>query len=219
MANRQRSYPRLVNIKDNDIRETVRMLWDKVYEQTDLNSTATANLTAAQSTITNLQSTISSMQKTMTRMAAGGGISPSSTVQGGGSGGTSGGSGGDPSSVEPPSDIPNHQIDVENAITDLTAALIPLAGYCGSFQITKLVAWRLMTTEPNIGLATAKPGSANNCDGYTSDIILYKVPGNDQMVYVFDIITDADGATHDPVWSYLGTMSVSRWSAPIAPAI
>lgn len=218
MATRnRRDYPRLDQIRDDNIRESLRLLWDKTHDQTSTVSTASADLAAAQATIAQLQSTISSMQKMITQMAAGGGIAQPSRVQGGSSSGTSGGGGG--SDVEAPSDIPNHQAAVQQAIDDLTAALIPLAGYCGSFQVTKLVAWRLMTEEPNIGLGSAKPGSANNCDGYNSELILYKINGNDQLVYAFDILTDSDGATHNALWNYLGPLPIGRWRPPIAPAI
>ena len=218
MATRnRRDYPRLDQIPDNNIRESLRLLWDRTHDQNSIVTTANTNLSAAQATIAQLQSTISSMQKTITQMAAGGGISQTSRVQGGSSSGTSGGGGA--TDVEAPSDIPNHQATVQTAMDDLIAALIPISGYCGSFQITKLVAWRLMTEEPNIGLATAKPGSANNCDGYNSELILYKINGNDQLVYAFDILTDSEGATHGAVWNYLGPLPVARWRPPIAPAI
>lgn len=225
---KQRSYPRVANVKDQDIKESLRLLWDAVHNQTESVSTSTAELAAANSTIASLQSTIAKMQKQVTQALAGGGTATASTVGGGGSAGTSGGSGaGTPGggTVTPPtpSSHPDQTAVVIQAKADLVAALVDLSGCCGSFQIVKLAAWRLkdIPGQESISLIW-KGGSTNcdsslgaiNCDGYAPDAIMY----SDGTVWDLLINSD-DGTNATPNWGYAGIRPNSDARPPIPPAI
>lgn len=215
---KQRSYPRVANIKDQDTKETIRLLWDAVHNQTESSSTSTAALAEASSTIASLQSTIAKMQKQMTQVQAGGGITPSSTVGGGGSAGTSGGSGGGTSgggTVTPPtpSSHPDQTAVVAQAKADLIAAAVDLTGVCGSFQIIKLAVWRLKDTPGQESISLIGKGGTN-CDGYSIDAIMY----SDGTVWDMLINSD-DGTNAQPNWGYAGTRPLSDARPPIPPAI
>tara|TARA_R110000868_G_scaffold368235_1_gene631291 strand:+ start:382 stop:1047 length:666 start_codon:yes stop_codon:yes gene_type:complete len=217
---KQRSYPRVANIKDQDTKETIRLLWDAVHNQTDTAATSTASLTAANSTIGALQSTISKMQKQLTQVSAGSGVSAPAAVGGGGSGGTSGGSGSPP---VVPNDHPDQTAVVTQAKADLVAALIDLSGCCGSFQIVKLTAWRLKDIPGQESISLVRKGGttncdpslgAINCDGYSPDAIMY----DDGTVW--DLLINSDNGTDaTPNWGYAGTRPLSDARPPIAPAI
>jgi len=215
---KQKSYPRVANIKDQDVRETIRLLWDAVHNQTETATASVADLSAANSTISQLQDTISKMQKQITQVAAGGGTATPSSVGGGGSAGTSGGSGsGTAGGGGGPSPIPVYHSDqsavVIQAKADLIAASVDLSGVCGSFQIIKLAVWRLKDLPDQSGISLIGKGGTN-CDGYSIDAIMY-LDGT-----VWDLLIDADNGTNaTPTWNYAGTRPVSDARPPIAPAI
>ncbi len=214
----QRSYPRLSAIKDQDIKETLRLLWDEVHNAKDTQTTHAGLIQQAIAAATALQATQAQQQKTLTQVAGGGGAATKSTVGGAGSGGTSGGSGGGvPGGGTNPPPVPTTHPDqtavVAQAKADLITAAIDLSGVCGSFQIVKLVAWRLKTVAGNedIGLI-AKGGT--NCDGYSVDAIMY----SDGTVWDMLVNSD-DGTNADPTWNYAGTRPLSDSRPPIPPAI
>lgn len=215
---KQRSYPRVANIKDIDTKETIRLLWDAVHNQNESTSASAAELTAANATIASLQSTISKMQKQVTQALAGGGTATTSTVGGAGSAGTSGGSGaGTPGggTVTPPTPSvhPDQTAVVAQAKADLIAALVDLTGPCGSFQIIKLAVWRLKDTPGQEDISLIAKGGTN-CDGYSIDAIMY----SDGTVWDLLINSD-DGTNATPNWGYAGTRPLSDARPPIAPAI
>jgi len=216
----QKSYPRVVNIKDPDIKETIRLLWDNHHSNADDISTLKAALATATSTISSQASTLSTIQKQLTQVAAGGGISTTSSVGGGGSGGTSGGSGaGTPGGGTPPpptpgpGDIPNQSGAVAQAKADLIAGGIDISGACGAWQIVNLTAFRL---GGNYGLLSKTSG--NNCNGMATDIIAVKSSSGNTQMPIFDCLIDAGGA-NGPTWSSSGNVDASRWVAPSTPPI
>lgn len=215
---RQRGYPRVANIKDQDIKETIRLLWDEVHNQKETSTAAVSDLAAANSTIAALQSTISKLQKQMTQVAGGGGAATTSTVGGGGSAGTSGGSGAGTSgggTVTPPTpnEHPDQTAVVAQAKADLIAAAIDLSGVCGSFQIVKLAVWRLKDIPGQESISLIGKGGTN-CDGYSIDAIMY----GDGTVWDMLINSD-DGTNAEPNWGYAGTRPLSDARPPIPPAI
>ena len=216
---KQRGYPRLSAIKDQDIKESLRLLWDQVHNINDTQSSHASLLTTAASTAATIQATQTAMQKTLKQVAAGGGVAQPSTVGGGGSGGASGGSGagvpgGQPAPTPTPSQHPDQTAVVIQAKADLIAASIDLSGVCGSFQIVKLVAWRLMATAGQETISLIAKGGTN-CDGYSIDAIMYTVDGT-----VWDLLINSDDGTNaQPTWSYAGTRPVGDARPPIPPAI
>lgn len=215
MPKPQKSYPRIASVKDEDTKQALIEIWNSLHGANTAVTSASTSITASNVIIADLQSKVERLTKQVTIVAAGGGTAIPSTVGGGGSAGTSGGSGGgtpgggDPPAPQP-SDHPNNSGTVIQAKADLIAAGIDISGPCGAFQIVKLVAWRLTSAEPAIGLVTKDGG--NNCDGYSTDNVMY----NDGSV--FDILGDGGGA-NSPQWNANGTLPSTRWSPPIAPAI
>lgn len=214
----QRGYPRVANIKDQDTKETIRLLWDKVHDLSEGKAAAEEALAALTSRFDGLQTNQTQLSKTITQVAAGGGTATQSTVGGGGSGGTSGGSGGGvPGGGTPPPPTPSSHPDLTGVViqakADLVAALIDLSGVCGSFQIVKLVAWRMMTEPGQEDISLIAKGGTN-CDGYSVDAIMY----SDGTVWDLLINSD-DGTNATPNWSYAGTRPLSDARPPIPPAI
>lgn len=87
-----------------------------------------------------------------------------------------------------------------------------------SFEVVKHLAWKLRAE--GWGLVLAKPGSENNVDGYTSDVIALR---NGEHV---DVISDAEGfggalwdpVRHRPDFSESWNRAIApRWAAPIDP--
>lgn len=218
-TNKQRSYPRLTAIKDQDIKETIRLLWDQVHNLNETQNSHAGLISAVNTAMSTVQSTQTSMSKTLKQVAAGGGISVPSTVGGGGSGGASGGSGagqpgGQPAPTPTPSQHPDQTAVVIQAKADLVAAAIDLSGVCGSFQIVKLVAWRLMTVAGQEDISLIAKGGTN-CDGYSVDAIMYASDGT-----VWDMLINSDNGTNaTPTWNYAGTRPTSDARPPIPPAI
>lgn len=200
----KRIYPHVDQIKDTPTQQTIRLLWEKIFG-------LQANLNTAQSTIDTLQGTvddhstsISDINGQITHISSPAGQAISVAISSGGASSSSGGG-----STSPPSNHPDHTDVVAQAITDLTAALISLSGPCGAFEVVKLVAWRLMSSEPDISLI-AKGGT--NCNGYSIDAIMYS-DGS-----VWDMLGDAGGA-NNPQWTYVGQRPTTDARPPIPPSI
>lgn len=222
IVKKQREYPRVIAIKDEDAKESIRLLWDRHHEQVDLTNTLKTTLDSAQSTIAAQQKSIDSLKQQMTIISAGGGIASRSSVGGAGSSGSSGGSGtgtsgGGTPTPPPPSDIPNQSSVVVQAKADLVAIAYDLTTACGAWQICNTAAFRL---GGNYGLLSKTDG--NNCNGMSVDIIAVKVAGSNQMP-IFDVLTDASSiygpGTNGPVWNFNGYADVSRWVAPQTPPV
>jgi len=222
---KQNSYPRVNNIKDPDIKETIRLLRDQTHATNDTNAATTAALTAAQATITSQAATLATMAKQITQIQAGGGIATKSTVAGGSSGGTGGpgpgtpGGGTPPTPQPPPPDIPNQSGVVAQAKADLIAGGIdivsctPGGDCCGPFQITNLAAFRL---GGNYGLLSKTSGQ--QCNGLSTDIIAVKpADGNPQMA-IYDVLIGSDGPA-TPAWNFNSFVDTARWVAPHTPPI
>lgn len=222
----QRSYPRINGVKDNDTRQALVEIWNVLHPANEANADVASMVDEQSSTLSNMQSTIASLEKRLAIAEAGGGITIPSAVGGAGSGGTSGGSGsgvpgggssGGGTPTPPPESVPNFSGDVAQAKADLIMGGIPTTGSpCNNFQIAKLAAWRLSFSHPEIGLL-AKP-SGNNCDGYATDIIVWKPLIGDPIIYIFDVLGDAEGA-QTPTWNYKGGDSPDRYLPPIPGAI
>lgn len=216
---KQRSYPRVSNIKDQDIKETIRLLWDQVHNLNETQASHSGLISAATDAVTTVQDSQNSISKTLKQIAAGRGATQPSTVGGGGSGGASGGSGsgqpgGGPTPTPTPSQHPDQTGTVIQAKADLVAALVDLSGVCGSFQIVKLVAWRLMTVPGQETISLIAKGGTN-CDGYSVDAIMYTSDGT-----VWDLLINSDDGTNaTPNWGYAGTRPLSDARPPIPPAI
>lgn len=104
---------------------------------------------------------------------------------------------------------PDRSEVVTHAKLELQIAGVDLTGPCGAFQITKLTAWRLHTTD-NAGLLSKPTG--NNCDGFAVDIIAYP----DGQIY--DILIDS-GGTNIPTWGDAGVVELSRYRSAIDPGV
>lgn len=90
----------------------------------------------------------------------------------------------------------------------------PLNNPAKAFQVTKGVAWRLKHL--GIGLVKAKPGSDNNVEGYTNDIVALR-DGHHWDVLI------AGGEEAFPNWALEENPAnnppiAARWSEPIPPA-
>lgn len=84
---------------------------------------------------------------------------------------------------------------------------LSLSGPCGAFRITKRVAWGLR--DGGAGLLSKTSG--NNCDGYATDIIVYR-DGR-----AFDILGDG-GNANVPNWLPTDVDDpAGRWRAPVQP--
>jgi hypothetical protein len=222
----QVSYPRVINIKDPDIKETIRLLWDNHHSNASSITALQTALDAASKTIASQTADLTRLKTQMTQVAAGGGISATSSVGGGGSGGTSGGSGsGTPGGGTPPppspgpSDIPNQSGTVAQAKADLIAGGIditsctPGGDCCGPWQIINLAAFRL---GGNYGLLSKSGGQ--QCNGMSTDIIAVKPSDGNPQMPIFDCLIDAGGA-NGPTWSFNSFVDTSRWVAPQTPPI
>lgn len=88
--------------------------------------------------------------------------------------------------------------------------LKPMNNAAKAFQITKHVAWRLR--QHGIGLVKAKPGSDNNVEGYTNDIVALKSGAH------WDVLIGGDGDAF-PSWSLVEEQHwpaiKPRWAEPI----
>ena len=216
---KQKSFPRVNLVKDNDTKQALVEIWNALHAQIEQVDTANSTITGANALIAELQSKADKQTRLITTIAAGGGISPRSSVGGGGSAGTSGGSGAgtpDGEVVNPPdtSGIPNQSGAVASAKADLIAAGVDITtNPCGPFEITNLAAFRL---GGNYGLLD-KPGG-NQCDGYAIDIIAVKsdVP-NPKMAH-YNVLIDSEGAAN-PTWGFEGFVDADRWRPPRTPPI
>jgi hypothetical protein len=100
----------------------------------------------------------------------------------------------------------NHAPLVAAVKADLIAHGVDLLSACGAFQITKRVAWVLRGE----GIGLIKKGG-NNCDGYSTDAVMYRATGT-----VIDLLVGS-GDTNGPTWNVVGTRPLSDWAAPIDP--
>jgi hypothetical protein len=222
---KQREYPRVNSIKDQDTQQTIKLLWDKAHDQTELHSTLETLVKSAQATISSHTTVIETLRKQLTQALAGGGIATASTVGGGGSGGSSGGSGsgtpggGTPPPPPSPTDIPNQQGTVAQAKADLIAGGIDITTCtsggpcCGPWQITNLAAFRL---GGNYGLLSKDGGQ--NCNGFSTDIIAVKPSNGGTTMPIFDVLVGSDGPA-TPAWQFNSYVSTDRWRAPQTPPI
>lgn len=111
-----------------------------------------------------------------------------------------------PPTIPSPITLPDHLDIVEAAKAACVGAAISLVGDCGAFEITKRVAWNLVSDEAGL---LDKPGGAN-CAGYAAAIICYP---NGQ---IFDILVDA-GGLNTPQWADGGLVDPTRWRPAIDP--
>lgn len=227
MPPKQRSYPRLNEISHQPTQQTLRLVWDKLHDADQAKLDAATAKSVSDALIAELGAKVDKLTKQITIVAAGGGISPPSTVGGGGSGGTSGGSGGGVPGggggggqppTPAPGDVPNFAGDVAQAKADLITAGIDIVSLpCGPFEITKLTAWRLGASYPEIGLRSKSGG--NNCNGYSTDVIVWRPQvGSGTVVYEYNVLNDEDGAAI-PTWSFIGPNDPGVWAPPIPGAI
>lgn len=211
----KREYPRLPNIKDQDVKESLRLLWNKVHDHTDTIASQAATIAQHVQTITSQSSLITTLQKKLTQLAPAKSTDQANNV-GGGSGGTSGGSTGTPGGNPPdtpPSDIPNQSGAIAQAKADLIAGGIDISGPCGAWQIVNTTAFRL---GGNYGLLSKDSG--NNCNGMATDIIAVKPSNGAPQMPLFDALIDGGGA-NGPNWSSAGQADTSRWVAPSTPPV
>jgi hypothetical protein len=123
----------------------------------------------------------------------------------------------DPKPEEPkPVAIPDYKPLVEEIRNALYPNHIgkPLNDRLKAFQITKHVAWRLR--DQGFGLVAAKPGSDNNAEGYTSDVVALRDGRH------WDTLSDGEGAAFAD-WrkvpdEHNGPI-VARWREPIQPPV
>ena len=115
--------------------------------------------------------------------------------------------------------IPEALRDQLALVTEVRNALYPdkigqpLNSNAKAFQITKHVAWRLRHLE--IGLVKAKPGSSNNVEGYTSDVVALKSGAHwDVLVGSEEGAFPAWGLVEEQHWPAVAP----RWAPPIDPA-
>lgn len=83
-----------------------------------------------------------------------------------------------------------------------------LSGPCGAFAITKRVAWGLRSAGAGL---LSKP-SGNNCEGYATDIVMFRDAGGD----IVDILGDG-GNANVPNWNVSDTVEPSRWRPAVEP--
>lgn len=115
--------------------------------------------------------------------------------------------------------IPDALKDQRALVTEVRNTLYPdmigrpLNDPARAFQITKHVAWRLRAH--GVGLVKAKPGSANNVEGFTNDIVALSNGAH------WDVLIGGDGDAF-PSWSLVEEQHwpaiVSRWTPAVDPA-
>lgn len=59
----KRQYPRVPNIMDNDIRESLKMSWDKMYDHVDQIGDLSLRLAAAEGAINTLKEQVAKLQQ------------------------------------------------------------------------------------------------------------------------------------------------------------
>lgn len=99
---KQRDYPRVNRIKDEDIRETIRLLWNKAFDHGDIIDAQNAAIAAANATIDSQNTLLTKVSQQVVRLSPAAGTdtpNPAIPQPGGGGGGTptppSGGDGGE----------------------------------------------------------------------------------------------------------------------------
>ena len=105
----------------------------------------------------------------------------------------------------------NHKDVVERIKAELVAKGEDLSSPndtkpCNPFKITSRVAWELR--DEGVGLIRK---GGNNCNGYSTDAIMYKSDGG-----VYDILVGS-GESNTPAWNLVGTRPISDWAPPIKP--
>lgn len=206
-------YPHVPGIADPNTQQSVQLLWERVQEMQARLTLAEAAGTAKDSQIADLQTQLYQTSATAQSALAAAGKFTSNLPQMPGEGNTSPppgeGVGGGGTTLPP--EPPNYLAYVQQAKDDLVAALVPLAGPCGAFEITKLATYRLKDVDPQVGLLL-KP-SGNNCGGYATAIINF-LGGR-----IVDILAD-DGGANTPQWAVLNeSRPADQWAAPIPGAI
>ena len=66
----KRTYPRLPNIKDQDVKETTRLLWDASHDKTDEIAALSARLATLESTVQSIQASLTKVSTQVTAIAA-----------------------------------------------------------------------------------------------------------------------------------------------------
>jgi hypothetical protein len=117
----------------------------------------------------------------------------------GGGGRTAAGNGGGGRNHPDRSDV------VAQAKDDLENAGHDLSGPCGAFSIVKLAAWRM-----GGGAGLLSKPSGNNCEGYSTDIIVYP----DGRIY--DVLVDG-GGRNGPAWGDAGVVDPARYRPAADP--
>lgn len=82
---RQRQYPHLDGVPEWQTRQSLRLLWDRVFDLADGADAATATITAQAATITSLSASLATLRTTIAQVAG--------TTAGSGGGGSTGGGG------------------------------------------------------------------------------------------------------------------------------
>jgi hypothetical protein len=91
---------------------------------------------------------------------------------------------------------------------ELQARGVDLSGPCGAFAITKRVAWGLR----HLGCGLLSKPSGNNCEGFATDIVMFK----DQGGNIIDVLGDG-GGSNTPLWTVTDTVDPARWRPPVKP--
>jgi len=111
--------------------------------------------------------------------------------------------------IIPPGLVPTRSAAYVSAIKAwLISQQVNLTGPCGAFAITRRVAWGLR--DQGAGLLS-KP-SGNNCEGYATDIVMFRDAGGD----IIDILGDG-GNQNNPMWSVTDRVDLARWRPPVQP--
>lgn len=220
---KQREYPRVSGVKDQDAKESLRLLWERTHQFDDLAAAQQAALATANTTIAAQAASLAKLQKQVTIIGAGGGTAIPSSVGGASSGGTSGGAGqGDPGgggNPQPPAppDIPNNTGVVDQAKANLIEEGVDITSCtvggqcCGPWQITNRAALMLGSQpEGNYGLLAKSGGT--ECNGYAVGVIA--VDRGDPTMPHFDVLIDSENA-QIPTWDFKGFVDTSRWRPPV----
>lgn len=93
---------------------------------------------------------------------------------------------------------------VEAVKASLVANGVSLSGPCGAFEITKRVAYELRAD----GAGLHRKTGGNNCQGYSTDIVLFKAGGG------ADILVDG-GGSNGPAWQWHADYDKAFWVAPV----
>lgn len=213
----KRVYPRVEQIKHEPTADTIRKLWDKVWNIEDaVNDPSTKSGLSAQIDALNkqLKALSDHTDSRIAQLQQGGAETTRRTVT---DGGTSGGGGGGGNPNPPPGgpppppgggDIGNH-LDVVQAARVTYDSIGPGIERAG--RIVNQVAWDLK----DLGVGVLSKTSGTNFMGWSIDIIIVN-PGGAS----YDILGDAEGAA-TPHWdrtSPSGFSDISRWRAPRDPS-